>query len=323
MSNQQYLGIEIGGTKLQLGVGDAHSSELTELVRSDVVVEDGADGIVKQIETHARTLLRGNSIKRVGVGFGGPVDVRTGVVFKSHQIQGWDNFPLVDRLQDVIGLPVCVDNDCNVAALGEARLGAGQGSARVFYVTVGTGIGGGFVVDGELEGNQRPAISEIGHLRPGIDATSPEQTIESIASGWGIAAWTRKQLRGDSSGSNDADTKVLLEACGGNVEALTTKQIGAAAADGDVLSLEAIHRATRTLGWGIAQVVTLLAPEVIVVGGGVSLIGETFFSPLRQAAEQYSFGALQGSYSIVPAGLGEEVVLHGALQLAKSSAAQI
>ena len=132
MSQHQYLGIEIGGTKLQLGVGDGRSSELTELVRSDVVVEDGAEGIVGQIETHAHALLKKHSIKSVGVGFGGPVDVRTGVVFKSHQIRGWDNFPLTERLQNAIGLPMCVDNDCNVAALGEARLGAGQGSARVF-----------------------------------------------------------------------------------------------------------------------------------------------------------------------------------------------
>ena len=122
---------------------------------------------------------------------------------------------------------------------------------------------------------------------------------------------------------SDAETKRLLAACDGNADDLTTKQIGIAAANGDSISIEAIHRATKTLGWAIAQVVTLLAPEVIVVGGGVSLIGDTFFGPLREASEQYGFGALKTSYSIVPAALGEEVVIHGAIQLAASTVGRL
>lgn len=313
MAVNTYLGIEIGGTKLQLGVGTGDSTELIQLVRRSVEVSLGAEGIIETIEEQGRALCREHGVSKVGIGFGGPVNVATGVVTKSHQIDGWDNVPLAGRIQDAFGIPVCIDNDCNAAALAESRRGAGQGSSRVFYVTVGTGIGGGFVIDGRLDGNLRPAISEIGHLRPGPEAVSAESTVESVASGWGIANWTRMML---AQSTGPAATQ-LLECCGGDAQALTTKQIGDVAKRGNALAIDAIDRATKNLGWAIAQVVTLLAPEVIVVGGGVSLLGDTFFEPLRRHAATYAFGPLSGSYQIVPAQLGEEVVVHGAIQLAR------
>lgn len=306
----KHLGIEIGGTKLQLGVGTCHG-ELDELVRADVNVAAGAVGIVQQIEQIAKQLAAQFALSSVGIGFGGPVNVQTGQITKSHQIQGWDGFPLAERLRASLGMPVRIDNDCNVAALAEANLGAGQGASRVFYVTVGTGIGGGFVVDGELDGNQRPAISEIGHLRPGTGAVSAEDTVEAIASGWGISNWTRQQLVQQRQG-----TAALTELCQGDPTMLTTKSIGEAALRGNTLARAAIRRSASTLGWAIAQMTTLLAPEVVVVGGGVSLIGSEFFEPLRQAAASYGFPPLADTYKIVPAALGEQVVVHGALQIA-------
>lgn len=310
------LGIEIGGTKLQLGVGDGQSSELTELVRLEVDATAGASGIVAAIEEQGRALLKRHHIISIGVGFGGPVDVSTGVVTKSHQIAGWDQFPLGDRLAKAFdNLPVRIDNDCNVAALGEAKLGAGQGSRRVFYVTVGTGIGGGFVVDGQLDGNQRPAISEIGHLRPGIESRSAEQTVENAASGWGIERYARSLLADESKSGKER----LLELCAGDPQQLTGKSIGIAVAELDPLALEVLDNATQHLGWAIAQVVTLLAPEIVVIGGGVSLIGEPFFARVRERAAQYVFSPLRDSFEIVPASLGEEVVVHGALLLASDN----
>ena len=190
------LGIEIGGTKLQLGVGDGQSRKLIKLIRTEVDVSLGAQGIVAKIEEQGRALVDEFNVDSIGVGFGGPVNVQTGVVTKSHQISGWDQFPLGEHLSKTFGRPVVVDNDCNVAALGEAKLGAGQGRGRVFYVTVGTGVGGGFVVDGRVDGNLRPAISEIGHLRCGVDATSAEATVEHVASGWGIERAARTLLQG-------------------------------------------------------------------------------------------------------------------------------
>ena len=307
------LGIEIGGTKLQLGVGDRQSRELAEIVRLEVDAAAGANGIVAAIEEQGRALLVKHDIASIGVGFGGPVDIKTGVVTKSHQIAGWDQFPLGDRLSKAFdGLQVHIDNDCNVAALGEARLGAGQGSSRVFYVTVGTGIGGGFVIDGRVDGNQRPAISEIGHMRPGIGSRSIEKTVENAASGWGIERYARRLLADKSISGKER----LLELCAGDRNQLTGKSIGIAVAESDPLSLSVLDHATQHLGWAIAQVATLVAPEVVVIGGGVSLIGEPFFSRVREQVDQYVFSPLRDSFTIVPARLGEEVVVHGALLLA-------
>lgn len=313
----QYLGIEIGGTKLQLSVGTGTSAELVDSVRAEVDVDRGADGIVETVQEHGRILCERHPIKAVGVGFGGPVDIESGVVTKSHQISGWDNYPLANRLQTAFGCTVRIDNDCNAAALGEAKFGAGQGSARVFYVTVGTGIGGGFVINGKPDGNQRPAISEIGHLRPGVACTSTEDTVENVASGWGIARATRNMLTDQAISSDHKAT--LLDLCGGHPESLTTKQIGIAISKGDSLAVSALHNATKTLGWAIAQVITLVAPDVVVVGGGVSLVGEPFFNSLRENVKLFAFPPLRNSYEIVPAALGEEVVIHGAIQLAANA----
>jgi glucokinase len=284
------LGIEVGGTKLQLGVGPGDGSALVALERLDVVAAGGAAGILRQIEATAGPLIERYSVQAIGCGFGGPVDRRRGRAIKSHQIEGWDDFPLADWLTRSFGVPAAIGNDCDVASLAEARFGAGRGKRVVFYVTVGTGIGGGLVIDGEIYSGSGMAAAEIGHLRPGPDAASPEETVESIASGWGIAA-----AGGES----------------------TTQRVAQAAEQGNPVARQAIERAVQTLGWAIAQTITLVAPEVVVVGGGVSLMSRSLFlDPLREQIARYGFPPLAGSYAVEPAQLGEEVVIHGALALA-------
>ena len=311
------LGIEIGGTKLQLGIGDGRSSKLEQLCRADIDVQRGAVGIVAQIESLGQELRQQYELVGVGIGFGGPVDMTQGQVTKSHQVRGWEGFPLRQHFEQRWQIPVVIDNDCNVAALAEAQLGAGRGRSRVFYVTVGSGIGGGFVIDGKVDGNHRPAISEIGHLRPGPSATGHESTVESVASGWGISRAARALVR-DQGSCQDAAADDLRSRCQGNLDSLSTKMIADAAAAGNPLATRAMDDAQRALGWAIGQVITLLGPETVVVGGGVSLIGDAFFTPLREHVDRYCFPPLRGTFSVVPAELGEEVVVHGAVLLAGS-----
>jgi glucokinase len=312
------LGIEIGGTKLQLGVGDGRSSSLVDLVRAPIHPAAGATGILQQIERLAVRLISQYEVDRVGFGFGGPVDTERGRAITSHQVDGWNDFPLVSWCQDRLGLPAIVGNDCDVAALAEAQFGAGKGRQSVFYVTVGTGVGGGFVCDAQLHGHGRPAAAEIGHLRPGPTADQPTMTVESLASGWGIANTARARLEG----TNGRDAKDLLQRCGGLTEKLTAQDIAQAAADGNLLAKEVLQYACQVLGWAIAQVITLLAPEVVVIGGGVSLIGEEFFfAPLRNEVARYVFPPLADSFGIEPAALGETVVVQGALALAAAEVA--
>lgn len=342
---RMFLGIEIGGTKLQLGVGSGDSPELAAMVRLDIDPRRGAAGILEQIETAGIGLLQKHPIERIGIGFGGPVNSLTGVVTKSHQISGWDNVPLVRWCEETLGRPTRIGNDCDVAALAEAKYGAARGAGSMFYVTVGTGVGGGLVIGGRLHGAGRPAVAEIGHLRPGLNADRPDMTVESHASGWGIAAAAVARMTGQVSrpldsvrphGDRPKESVLerlnhvqqteeeyiadLLQRCGGDTEQLTAKMVAQAAAEGNEVAREVLGHACQALGWAIAQVITLVAPEVIVVGGGVSLIGEQFFfSPLRAEVAKYVFPPLADSYRIVPAQLGESVVVHGALALAAQS----
>ncbi len=340
-----FLGIEIGGTKLQLGVGAGDGSEFVALQRYDVDASRGATGILEQIEKSATALMQRHEISRIGIGFGGPVDSSTGRVIKSHQIDGWDDLPLVQWCERTLGLSTALGNDCDVAALAEARFGAGHGKRIVVFVTVGTGVGGGLVIDGNLHGAGRPAVAEIGHLRPGLHFDRPDATVESLASGWGIVATAQslladvvthslEHLRRDDERidrrlirqrleiARQADQEFfadLRHRCGNNIEQLTAKMIAQAAAEGNEVAREVVQHACEVLGWAIAQVITLVAPEVVVIGGGVSLIGEQmFFQPLRQQICRFVFPPLIDSYEIVPAKLGELVVVHGAMALAAS-----
>ncbi|MBC8871845.1 MAG: ROK family protein [Planctomycetes bacterium] len=341
-----YLGIEIGGTKLQLGVGAGDGSDLAVLERLDVDPRRGAAGILGQIERTAGELIQRFGVRSIGIGFGGPVDSESGRIIKSHQIDGWEDAELAAWCRRNFDLPTVIGNDCDTAALAEAKYGAGWVKGSLFYVTVGTGIGGGFVVGGALHGAGRPAVAEIGHLRPGLHADRPDATVESLASGLGIADAVKARISGEVAlrfgasrrgnarrdghdaggavpGTSDMEEEYkldLLERTGGDVEELTAKIIGQAAAEGNQIAVEAVGHAAQVLGWAIAQMITLLAPEVVVVGGGVSLMGEDlFFAPLREQVAQYVFPPLAESYEIVPAALGELAVVHGAVALAVSA----
>lgn len=326
-----YLGIEIGGTKLQFGVASGDGTEWAAFERRDIVLARGAAGILEQIETTATDLARRFQIQRVGVGFGGPVDSVAGRVLTSHQVEGWDGVELGPWLTARLGVPTRLGNDCDVAALAEARFGAGRGRHTVFYVTVGTGVGGGLAIGGRLHGAGRPAVAEIGHLRPGLGAERSGLTVESLASGLGITAAAKAAVRGELPHAWLGRSSVLysqldlapelrqdlLNRAGGDVEQITGKLVADAAADGNRLAGQILQGSCRVLGWAIAQVITLLAPEVVVVGGGVSLMGEDlFFAPVRREVARYVFPPLAGSYAIVPAALGEAVVVHGAIALA-------
>lgn len=304
-----FLGIEIGGTKLQLALGPGDGTFVAEPVRVPVDRASGAAGIREQIARLGRALIAGHAVSRIGIGFGGPIDAAAGRTIKSHQIAGWDDFPLAAWCADTFGLPAVLGNDADLAALAEARFGAGQGSDPVFYVTVGTGIGGGFVRGGRLYAGHGPAAAEIGHLRLGPTATEPHATVESIASGLAIEAAAEAQLAGN------AEFRRLVGVDAG--AKLTPRELARGAELGNLAAREILERATTTLGWAIAQVVTLLAPQVVVVGGGVPLIGERFFyEPLRQAVDRYVFPPLRGTFKVSPPSLGETMVVHGALALA-------
>jgi glucokinase len=310
-----FLGIEIGGTKLQLGIGPGDGT-LAGMWRGTVDVALGGEGIRGQITAAVPELLRQAGIERgaihgVGVGFGGPVDDATRTVIKSHQIAGWDNFPLADWLAEMLGWPVALGNDADVAGLAEALFGAGKGLSPVFYITIGSGIGGGLIINGEIYRGCGRGAAEIGHVQTDPDRWGEGQTVESIASGWGMAQ--QAQLRLPYHRHLATFLGQLPEGT-----AITVPLIAEAAEHGDRIARGVLDDAIEALGTAICHALALLAPRRFVLGGGVSLLGERqWFAPLRRFVEEHVFKPFAGCYDIVPAALGEEVVVHGALALAR------
>jgi glucokinase len=343
-----FLGVEIGGTKLQLGIGPGDGT-IIALERAKVDAAAGAERIRQQILELVPTLLANagmskSDIQAVGIGFGGPVDAEKGIVTKSHQIEGWAGFPLADWSRRELGWPTVVHNDADTAGLAEACFGAGRGLSPIFYITIGSGIGGGLIVDQKIYRGAGAGASEIGHLRvsPGVfmsddhAAMTPcddeADTVERICSGWAIEARMRAQIEklrtqdrellesGVDWQSPSGPVAEFLELVGGDLGRTTTAVVAEAARRGHSYANNILWEVSHVLGWAIAQVITLLCPRRIVVGGGVSLIGEDlFFDPVREEVARYVFPPFSGCFDIVPASLGEAVVVHGALRLARDS----
>ena len=312
-----YLGIEIGATKLQLAVGPGDGSPFIDFRRAEIRLEEGAGGILRQIETIGRELIERHQPRAIGIGFGGPVDAEAGRTITSHQVEGWTDFALVDWCRETFGLPAGLSNDSDAAGLAEALFGAGRGHRVVFYINVGSGIGGALVIDGRVYSGGHGIASEIGHLRPGLGCR------RSACDGRVAAPAVSASPRPGGPGwpariSTIRRPPICLARCGGRIEQLSGRMVVEAAAAGNAAARQIFARALQTFGWAIAQMITLVAPQVVVVGGGVPLAGEAmFFAPLRHQVARYVFPPLAHAYSIVPAALGEEVVVHGALAVAR------
>lgn len=295
------VGIEIGGTKLQAGIG-LRDGKLLALVRRSVDPSKGGAGIREQIpalidEAVKQAGCTPKDLVGLGIGFGGPVDSKRGRILLSHQIEGWSDFPLREWIQKKVEVPVVLQNDAKTAALAEALLGAGKGLKRIFYITVGSGVGGGLVIDGVPDVGQGLGAGEIGHTWvPDPDSGKPDK-LEHVASGWAIGKRGSRRLGRE----------------------LTGADVAALAGKGDAAAKRVIEEAAEALAVGIGNVLALLHPERFIVGGGVSLMGDLWWGPLRKAlAERFAFQPFAQSYDVVPSALGEEVVVVGAVLLGLS-----
>jgi glucokinase len=304
--DKQFLAIEIGGTKLQLFAGDEGASILQRW-RFDIDPTRGGAGIRAQIESAFPGILRVHDIASVGVGYGGPVDWRTGKICRSHQIEGWADFPLGDWLRERTRKPVLVENDANCGALGEARHGAGQGSNPIFYVTLGSGVGGGLVVDGRIFHGAKPGESEIGHVR--LDRTGT--ILEQRCSGWAVDAKIRAAA---AENKNTALARLVAGMPRGEA-----RQLGPALRENCPLAHRILSEVAEDLAFGLSHVTHLVHPETIVLGGGLSLVGEPLRAAVEVALRRFTMEAFAPGPRIALATLREDAVPVGALLLAKGA----
>lgn len=272
-----------------------------------------AEADVETMRALAWDLLSGERPAAVGVSFGGPVDATTGMVRLSPHVPGWENVPLREMLEAEFGAPASVDNDANVAALGEHRFGAGRGYDSLLYVTVSTGVGGGWILHGQPWRGADGMSGEIGHTV--VDPDGPvcvcgkRGCVERLASGPYIAQRAREWLR-----AHPGRGQVLRDMAGHDLEAVTAQLVSQAAARGDELAWEALEVAAWALGVGIGNAANLVNPQRFVLGGGVTKAGERFWGVIRRVARETALPDVH--VDVVPAALGDDAPLWGAVVLA-------
>ncbi len=297
------LSIEIGGSKLQIFAGNA-TGEILERCRFTVNRDEGGEGIRAQIAAALPDLISRWKPAAIGVGYGGPVDWKTGRIKCSHHVKGWDDFPLGEWLGAQTGLPVFVENDANVAALGEAIHGAGKGQSPVFWVNSGSGVGGGLVVDGRLYHGAVPGEMEIGHVRLDQDGT----IVEDRCSGWAVDRAVRDAAQ------KEPDS-VLARLTAGMKAGGEARTIAPALAQSCPVADRVLTSAMSNLAFALSHIVQLVHPEIIVVGGGLHLIGEPMRKRIADALPRWVMSAF-GAPPVALAKLGEDSVPVGGLALA-------
>jgi len=305
------IGMEIGGTKIQVGIGSADGKLLKPPTRRQVIRENGAEGIRRDLVVMATEALDSaglslSDIDRVGIGFGGVLDANRGLILKSYQIAGWDQFPIQKWAEEQWGKQVVLQNDASTAALAEALHGSGRGYSRIFYMTIGSGIGGGWIVDGRIDNGQGLGAAEMGHTWVPEPGSGAPIELEQLCSGWAIGRRARMAVENKRS--------VMMEMAG-SVNAIDAKIVYAAAEKGDETAKQILAETCQGLGLAISNVVALLHPERVIVGGGVSFMGPLFWDGLQREVTARSMPSFVSGVEVVQAGLGEDVVVIGALCL--------
>lgn len=318
MDNRLLIGVDIGGTKcaVTLGIPQGDGILIKDKLRfptTDVY------GTIRDIKSGVREVIGRNglgvdAIKAIGISCGGPLDSKTGVIMSPPNLPGWDNIPIVDILSEEFGAPAAVHNDANACALAEWRFGAGKGTRNMVFMTFGTGLGAGLIIDGKLYTGTNDNAGELGHIR--LEEYGPvgygkSGSFEGFCSGSGIEqlardlAKERLQMGGDVSWCPDGDL-------GG----ITAKKVAEALREGDSLAKRVYEISARHLGAGLAVVMDILNPELIVIGS-IYARNEDIFKPLMdEVLKKEALPLARMVCKVVPASLGESIGDYAALSIA-------
>jgi len=302
-SAANYIGIEIGGTKLQIVAGDSRG-HIARRWRAIVDLNRGGPGICDQLLQGLGEIMPAAHARGIGVGFGGPVDWKTGRIAVSHQVEGWEDFELGKWLSEHARLPVRIENDSNLAALAEATRGAGAGFDPVFYFNMGSGVGGGIVINGRVYHGAPPGEAEFGHVR--LDRSGA--TVESRCSGWAID----RRIRAIAS----ANPASFFGRAAAGINGGEARHFAAALAKDDPDARQILAELSGDLAFALSHVIHLLHPAVIVMGGGLSLVGEPLRKAIADALPTHVMEVFAPGPPLRLAEVGEDAVPVGALLLA-------
>ena len=321
-----FMGVDIGGTKIAAGLVDAQGAILTQL-RTPMISNSDAHSAVARVRSAIDAVFRAaekysvdqGSVAGIGICAPGPLDPKTGIIINPPNLPCWRNFPLASEIAQHYGVPVVVDNDANAAALAEARWGAGRGYRNIFYATIGTGIGTGIIFDGHIYHGRTGGAAEGGHMS--IDYRGPRcgcgklGCIEALAAGPAIARRARAKLAADSSGSS-----AILGLADGNLDAVSSEMVGTAYVAGDPLAKQVLHETTELLALWLGNIVDLLEPDVMIVGGGVAAMLNPFFDEVRRLLPDYSVNSRVQEIPLVMAHYGADAGIAGGAALIRPPA---
>jgi glucokinase len=317
-SDTLVVGVDIGGTKVAAGLVD-RNGEIKTQVRTPMVANrepgDGLAAVVSAIDllfahdAKLRTLIRG-----IGMCAPGPLDPHTGVVINPPNVPCWRNFPLAAEVERVYGVPVKVENDANAAALAEAYWGAGRGFRNIFYAGIVTGIGTGVVCDNRIYNGRTGAAAEGGHMS--IDYHGPPcgcgkpGCIEILAAGPAIARRARAKL---ASGQNSQS--IILDLAKGNIDAVTSEMVGQAYAAGDPLAKETLQETVQLLSLWLSNIIDLLEPDVVIIGGGVAAMLNPFSGDISKWLLEYCINSRCLEIPLLKAHYGADAGIAGGAAL--------
>jgi glucokinase len=313
------VGVDLGGTNIVAGAMPIDGSREIAMHTTPTLAEGGAASVVDRIagmieqvvaQTMAETRAKRSDFLGVGIGSPGPLNREKGIVIVTPNL-GWKNFPLRDEISSRVGLEATLDNDANCATLGEFWCGAAVGGRNVIGMTLGTGIGGGLILDGKLYHGVSDVAGEIGHTT--IDSTGRRckcgnyGCLEAYASGPAIAERAREALRGDEGES------ILVSMVDGDQRKITAQTVYEAAKRGDTVAREVVRETARFLGAGVANLLNIFNPDTVVLAGGVTQAGDALFQPLRAEVRRRAFKPAVQACRIVPGALPLSAGVVGAI----------
>jgi glucokinase len=298
------IGVDIGGTKVAAGLVDS-SGEISHKTRAPMVATGDAATGFAAVKAAVDAVFSG-AVTGIGLCSPGPLDPKTGVVLNPPNVPCWRNYPLAAEVERVFGVPARVDNDANAAGLAEALWGAGVGYTNVFYATLGTGIGTGIVIDKKIYHGRTGSAAEGGHMT--IDYHGPEcpcgkrGCIEALASGPNIARRAQARL---------TPTSRIVQLAG-SLEQVRSEHVGQAFREGDAAAIEVLTETAHLLTVWLGNIVDLLEPDVMVVGGGVAELMSSFFESISKTLPQWSINRRAGEIPLLMARYGADAGIAGA-----------
>jgi glucokinase len=306
------VGIDIGGTKLATVVAD-RTGHILGKVRKPTLAERGPEYALDLLfdmvrETVSLAGLEQGAISAIGVSCGGPLDTKTGIVYSPPNLPGWDALPLKTKLESEFQVPVTIENDANASALAEYRFGGGRGYKAVLYMTMSTGIGGGIVIDGHIYHGANDSAGEVGHqilLPDGPPCGCGKRgCLEALCSGPAIARRAQAAIQAQITEAKTSAT-TLLNLAGGHIEDVKSEHVLTAARTGDALALQLINETAYYMGWGIANLVNILNPDIVLLGTIAIAAGDLLLDPIRKTVSEFAMPRPAEAVKIAPAQLGE------------------